>query len=94
MKFPVFLVIRAKIIGQKIISPSDSLHGEKMIEYKIKLIKVSCPCPSEFMGKENYIFCIDSKVIPEPTLGQRAQGEIMHHVICKTNEKSYFCWSH
>ncbi|XP_017305854.1 metalloproteinase inhibitor 3 [Ictalurus punctatus] len=32
------IVIRAKIIGEKIISPS--LHGEKVIEYKIKLIKM------------------------------------------------------
>lgn len=47
-----FLVIRAKVIGQKVISPNNGLHGEKMIEYKIKLIKVSCPCPSEFIDKE------------------------------------------
>ncbi|MCI4390231.1 hypothetical protein PGIGA_G00120190 [Pangasianodon gigas] len=44
------IVIRAKIIGQKIISPSHNLYGEKLIEYKIKLIKVSCSCPTEFMG--------------------------------------------
>ncbi|KAB5537067.1 hypothetical protein PHYPO_G00114590 [Pangasianodon hypophthalmus] len=34
------IVIRAKIIGQKIISPSHNLYGEKLIEYKIKLIKM------------------------------------------------------
>ncbi|XP_060714131.1 LOW QUALITY PROTEIN: metalloproteinase inhibitor 4-like [Tachysurus vachellii] len=34
------LVFRAKIIEQKIAPPSYRLHGEEMIEYKIKLIKM------------------------------------------------------
>ncbi|KAM9443506.1 metalloproteinase inhibitor 3-like [Clarias gariepinus] len=34
------IVIRAKIIGQKIISLRKNSHGEKLIEYKIKLIKM------------------------------------------------------
>ncbi|KAK3512569.1 hypothetical protein QTP70_017234 [Hemibagrus guttatus] len=34
------IVFRAKVIGQKIASLNYHLHGEKMIEYKIKLIKM------------------------------------------------------
>ncbi|XP_058229531.1 metalloproteinase inhibitor 4-like [Hemibagrus wyckioides] len=34
------IVFRAKVIGQKIVSLSSRLYEEKMIEYKIKLIKM------------------------------------------------------
>ncbi|XP_062842756.1 metalloproteinase inhibitor 4-like [Trichomycterus rosablanca] len=34
------IVIRAKVIGEQTVFPTDSLHGEEMIEYKIKLIKM------------------------------------------------------
>ena len=41
-------VIRAKISGEKIVSPSNSSSPYmKMIQYEIKMIKVGCPTSSE-----------------------------------------------